>query len=104
MLMPEQELTLILVISIRDVNKGLAAIRELEKKLLFHLLIIPVNDLVLIRTTIKTVVIQFLALTEILSHVLIDKRNIVTDLPHFENLLATESEFFIPVRSDADIV
>ena len=103
-LVRQKQLSAIFEIRVFDQNNRLAEIGQREEELVFHLPPVPIHDLVLPAPAIKSIGEKLLLLAKFLVHEAIDKCHIVVELSHFEDLLAPQSQLFVPVRFSTMLV
>ena len=104
MLVPEQQLTFVLEVSVHHINERLPHVGELEQKFFLHLAIIAIGDFVLIRAAIERVGVKLQTIRELLGEVFVDERDVVADAADFENLLAAEAQLLVPAGFRHEIV
>lgn len=95
--MLKQQFTSVAVISILDMYSGPTAIGELIKERALDGCEVPAVENILSHLTIISVVEQFVLIAEILGKKLIDERDVIMTLTHFEYLFHSTALAIVPL-------
>src|SRR5262249_17345306 len=94
--MPEQQFTAVLVVAVHHVDERAAGVGQAEQEPLLDLLELARLDNVIASLFIIPVAEHLMLLTKLGREETIYESNIVMNLAHFEDFLATQAEFFVP--------
>src|SRR5690606_15043602 len=94
----EQQLATVLEVTVLDDDHRLAAVREHAQQLVFDLLELAAHDLPVARALLEAELIELLLDAELEREELVDERQVVVELAHLEDALATQAGASIPVE------
>ena len=103
-LVPEQQFAPVFVVSVNYVDERPAVVGQAEQKSLFHLLKFARLDHVVVLRLVVGEREQLVLLTELRRQEGVDKGNIVMNLAHLEDFLASEAQIQVPVAFFLKIV